>query len=313
MEIKYEYEMEELFPILEKLSKKYTSNESSSITYETAQVLMGAILFCINEYYQTECLAYNSKKKYSGNVTETVEEKTSIKNYGKVIDVQKAYQMGYEAVIEKVKAAYQIYEEILDLWDDYGCRSCSDTILKGMPQFFLKYDPQFNPQNHILTLDYCVLGKLDGFEGINLIYEYLICIKKEWTFLRLFESEKIRNLLLNGMQDYKTLFLGNIVEEVLIVAIGCIIAEKSIELLELDRNDIIKIKDFFEEDNLYLSKLFGLIKQVFNQCEIKKLLNDAENKEDMIEYFSSLCNDYAVRIGNGMEHNSLHIVFHTLD
>lgn len=305
--------MEELLPILEKLSKKYTSNESSSITYETAQVLMGAILYCIKEYYQTESMNYGNKSKYSSSVTESVEDITSIKKCGEVIDAQKAYQMGYEAVIEKVKMTYQIYEEIINIWDDYGCKSYSDTIIEGMPQFFLKYDPKFNPQNHILTLDYGVLGKLDGFVGIDLIYEYLICIKKEWIFLRLFESQKIRNLLANGMQDYKNLFLGNIVEEVLIVAIGCMIAEKPMGALELDRSDMITIETFFEEDSVRLPKLFGLIKNLFNQCETIKHLDAVEDIEEMIEYFSSLCCDYVVRIGSGIENKSLHILFHALD
>lgn len=35
------YEIEELVPIVGKLAEKYTDNESTSITYEKAQQLMG--------------------------------------------------------------------------------------------------------------------------------------------------------------------------------------------------------------------------------------------------------------------------------
>ena len=43
------YEMEELLPIVGKLAGQYTSNESGSVTYETANQLMGAVIYCIRE------------------------------------------------------------------------------------------------------------------------------------------------------------------------------------------------------------------------------------------------------------------------
>ena len=39
-----DYEMEELVPIVGKLAEKYTSHESTSITYEKAEQLMGGCL-----------------------------------------------------------------------------------------------------------------------------------------------------------------------------------------------------------------------------------------------------------------------------
>lgn len=42
-----EYTMEELVPVVGKLAEKYTAYESTSITYEKAEQLMGAVLYCI--------------------------------------------------------------------------------------------------------------------------------------------------------------------------------------------------------------------------------------------------------------------------
>ena len=42
-----EYRLEELLPAAAGLTEKYTSKESSSITYETAQMLMEAVIYCI--------------------------------------------------------------------------------------------------------------------------------------------------------------------------------------------------------------------------------------------------------------------------
>ena len=43
------YEMEELVPIVGRLARKYTSGDSTSISYEKAEQLMGAVLYCIRE------------------------------------------------------------------------------------------------------------------------------------------------------------------------------------------------------------------------------------------------------------------------
>ncbi len=51
-----DYEMDELFPIISRLSKKYTHNESTSVTYERAQELLAAVLYCLEWYlYEKRC------------------------------------------------------------------------------------------------------------------------------------------------------------------------------------------------------------------------------------------------------------------
>lgn len=45
-----DYKMEELLPIVSELAQKYTAHESTSVTYEKAQMLMGAVLYCLDEY-----------------------------------------------------------------------------------------------------------------------------------------------------------------------------------------------------------------------------------------------------------------------
>lgn len=45
-----DYNMEELLPIVSELAQKYAGSESTSITYEKAQTLMEAVLYCLDEY-----------------------------------------------------------------------------------------------------------------------------------------------------------------------------------------------------------------------------------------------------------------------
>lgn len=42
-------EIEELLPVVAKLAERYTSKESSSVSYKTAEQLMEAVVYCINE------------------------------------------------------------------------------------------------------------------------------------------------------------------------------------------------------------------------------------------------------------------------
>ena len=43
------YTPEELLPVMIKLAEKFTSKDSSSISYERAEYLMDAVIYCISE------------------------------------------------------------------------------------------------------------------------------------------------------------------------------------------------------------------------------------------------------------------------
>lgn len=168
------YEMEELFPIVGKLAEQYTSNESGSVTYETANQLMGAVIYCIRE---TEIQNETS-----------LQPKTSC-------PAKQAYETGFALARQKVKQALCLYNEITQEFESYGNQCIMDVIQIGMPEFFKWYDLKFNPQNEILTLDYPVLKDLSEFEGIDKIYEYLICIQIEQQFLSQLPKEFVERAL----------------------------------------------------------------------------------------------------------------------
>ena len=135
-----EYELTELLPIVESLSRKYTRNESTSISYETAQQLMEAVLYCIQEL-----------------------EHTSADLPAAVLSAADAYALGYEAVLRKTKQTAERYNALMEGFSSYGNRACEETIAQGFPAFFRWYDPLFAPQEHLLTLDYPLLRPLKHF------------------------------------------------------------------------------------------------------------------------------------------------------
>lgn len=192
---------EEILTILEKLMKAYTSAQSTSVSYETAQMLMEAIQYCIREYYL--------EKAEAGGEQET-EGLLTVEN----IPVTQLYKEGYEAVLNKVYRAKAIYERLILNFEDYGCRHYRDTILKEIPKFFLYYDPKFCPQNSVLTLDYPVEEDLKDLCGADRIYRYLQCVEREQEELSKLPGERVAACLGEICPKYEELFLDNILSTV---------------------------------------------------------------------------------------------------
>ncbi len=188
-----EYSMEELIPIVAGLAEKYTAHESTSVTYETAEQLMQAVLYCVQELYAP------TENKVAAPVKMTARQ---------------AYDLGLSQVKSKVKRTLNLYNELLPTFNCYKNRCLYDTFVKGFPEFFRWYDPEFNPQDTILTLDYPVLKDLSFCTGIDRIYAYAECIRLEQRFLELFPEEYITDAL----SQYDTQFedmIENICEVVL--------------------------------------------------------------------------------------------------
>ena len=127
-----DYEMEELFPIVSRLSKKYTHNESTSVTYERAQELLVAVLYCLEECYQEQ----------------------GVVPVRKAMSAEEQYQAGVRLLTQKVTEIASIFNVLSERFEDFGVCCLHDTVQKGIPKFLERYDVQFCPQDTILTLDY---------------------------------------------------------------------------------------------------------------------------------------------------------------
>ena len=221
------YEPEELLPLVIQLTDKYTSKESTSVPYETAQILMEAVIYCLNENFDTE--------------TDSVS--------GKLPGAEDLYKRGCRILKEKVYEAKRIYEEIIRDFEDYGNWNYKETILKGIPAFFLKYDMQFQPQNHLLTLDYPLISGNPDTCGVDLILAYLKGIAIETRLLKCFDKYTVMRLLEREFHDYKELYMDNLCYPVLHTAAKCVITGKNVGELNLLPEDDHMINTFFEGDS----------------------------------------------------------------
>lgn len=262
-----EYAMEDLMPVLIWLTEKYTAKESTSVTYERAQILMKAVIYCIDENY--------------------TDIRHSIRNRGET-NLQVLYQRGYELVIAKVYQAKKVYNEIIEEFEDYRCRAYRETIIDGMPAFFRKYDPKFNPQGHLLTLDYPAIQTWPDLTGVDLILEYLQSIRLEQKLMNLFERKRIMDLLERTVPEYEELYLDNICHLVLFQAIGCMITGRPVRDLCLPERDYPLIRRYFTGDSKeeVKGRVFQMTKILCSGANIKN------------SCFVNAATDFSIRLGN---------------
>ncbi|MDE7298755.1 MAG: hypothetical protein K2N94_07985 [Lachnospiraceae bacterium] len=223
------FEKEDLLEVVINLLNKYTSFDSDSVTYERAEQLMGAVAYCIREYEAERKAAAERQAAAAQNdpaenapfpsgedrfpqtalaaVPDGSAGDTSSGSDGS-ISAAEAYERGYQLVVEKTRAANRLYNEIMEQFCDYGSRAYRSTMAEEMPDFFLRYDARFAPQDELLLLDYPVLRPLEQLHGIDRIYEYLRCIRREQEFLRGFSEAYVRQTCRDYDADYEELFIS---------------------------------------------------------------------------------------------------------
>ena len=154
------YEMEELIPIVAELAERYTGYESTSVTYEKANQLMEAVIYCIHEY-ETAVM------EKTGECGASAEDRsvTEIASAERV-SAKEAYLLGSRLVDAKVRAMKEMYHELIGHFHSYGNIALKDAVA-AVPEFLKWYDIKYDPQNTILTLDYPVLKDLVEYSGID--------------------------------------------------------------------------------------------------------------------------------------------------
>lgn len=274
------YRPEELLPLVKELSWKYTGKASTSITYEAAQQLMRAVLYCIQEY--------------------TLGAGKDELCPGKKVAAREAYELGYELVLKKTQDARKCYNQIAEQFDSYGNRAYEETFRKGIPEFFLWYDARLKPQEHILTLDYPALGNDVKACGIDRIYEYLWSIDKEQQFLSRFPKAYVRAVNRERYPEYEEYFV-NVCQTPLRRILCCMLAEIDLTRTELSKEEYVQIEQALDMDEETGKGLKGRL-----EAALKLLVNQIYGgEEEMYQYLSRDLDDLAFELKNGIENHCL--------
>lgn len=277
------YEMEELLPIVARLADQYTSKESSSIRVETAKQLMEAVIYCIH---------HANEMGDSGILGE------ELVVHEQCMSADEAYEHGYHAVVDKVKRVNIRYTRLISNFNWYRNQAYYDTIVKGIPSFFLYYDAKFAPQNHILTLDYPTIQFIGDVQGIDAIERYLRYTEYEQEFLQLFPEEYVMKVLQSYHSDYEELFI-NVCSLVLRNVLVCMWVNKPL----MDGNFPENAFDLIRED-IRIYGQAGII-EILTKLLERLLKQGYKNHKELLEYFNYDIQEFTAELCNAVKHGCL--------
>lgn len=302
MEWEMPYEVEELMPVFQTLARRYTSNESSSVSYERAEVLMEAVAYCIREFFCKEDAPLVTAESEQDENVNFLSSKT-------LPSAKEAYEEGLKKVREKTQKAKELFDLIFDHFSDYGLECLSDTVIKGMPAFFLYYDPWFEPQNHRLTLDYPVIGGIGERTGIDAIYYYLHCIEIEQSFLGKLSGEYVHSVLKSWSENCFGEGKGyqgqicNIAQIVMRNLFGSWLVQKSVKERGFQKDQLSELSFLLlsrkkEERPAYCKRLFKAFLEGYGM-----------GGPAAYDYFSKDVEDFLVEVENAQKQDRLSVIF----
>lgn len=261
-----DYEMEELFPIVTKLARKYAGFESTSLSYEKARMLMEAVIYCLDEYWS----------QASGTVSRD-------------LSAEEQYALGAELVLEKAGRIREMHNEMSASFEDYGVKCLRDTVQKGIPEFLKRYDARFCPQDTILTLDYPVMVDLSSYSGADRVHGYLSAISAEQRFLGRFGTAYVISVLERYCSGYRDLY-ENICEILLGNVLGHMFLQKPLAETEFEREELDRLSARFQA--LSVSETEREVEGSIREMLGRFYCNDPQ----VLEYLRSGVQNLAVRI-----------------
>ncbi len=274
------FETEELLPIVAELADKYTGKESTSITYEKARQLMAAVLYCIHEYE-----------------TDPVKSQELLTMDGKT-EAKRIYSLGYEAVLRNVKEAQILYNKIIPDFKYYENWCYYDTFVKGIPSFFLYYDPRFQPQNHILTLDYPVLYPVNSLRGIDTISAFVKCVSLEQGFFGKMPDEYVLHVLRAYSPDHGELII-NLAGIVLRNILGCRMAGKRVNTQGYTPGELECLINYVNRNKTASleQEMEGLVDELVRSVY--------DGQDEMGDYLKADLHDYCFELKNAVKNRCL--------
>lgn len=280
---------EELLQIVAERVRKFTSNESTSVTYTKARQIMGSILYCMEDWEEEQI------NLDENNADTTIRTKADI-------NAKEAFQIGLNKKKMKIKSALVLYNKLRNTFCYYENECYRDTVISGMEGFFKVYDVEFDATNHILTLDYPLIKEVCKLKGIDLIYEYLYRTVLEQRFLKRFEEQNVIKIL-SGYHQNHTEYIINICKLVLRNVMGCMLINKPIYDLTMDNNNRSEIKERYEAYSL--AELEQLILGLLD----KLIREEFEDDRSLFQYLEYDVKEFAFELRHCLDNHCLESLF----
>ncbi len=324
------YEMEELLPLVAKLAAKYTSGESTSVPYETANMLMEAVCYCIeeNEREGGSEAVERSGREEAGEGRGAVRGSEAVKRSGREearegrgavrgsesregrggkpagelrkaekLPAAESYRLGFERVLEKTRHTQERYNELIADFQDYGNGNYRDAVLKALPEFFMKYDPRFAPQETMIGLDYPTLRAVREETGIDAVERYVAYIALEQRFFRKLPEGMAEELLTRFHEEYRELYfnLCNIPLRHMLAA----------GLLGRQPGQALSDQEYAALGRLCGEKGREALTEILNRLTEKLVVSGWGQDQELLWYLRGDTADFAAELTEGLKGNGL--------
>ncbi len=284
-------EQKELYRLLEKLLRSYTSGAAKSESIETAQQLLFSIEYCMNSYYKGldngEPYGLMHNKKPSSDRKEHISD---------------IYEKGVVAVKGCVQKSKELWIKVQKTMADVDNEIYQKTIMNEISDFFEKYDPRFGAQLMPVAVRYPLALKIEGLSGIEYIYEYLYRLLLENEFVIKFDGTLV-NCLINGYHKETRADDVNLFELVLQNVLGLSILNRDISSLHISEEDCKEL----------LSKLEGMSiarLQILCEEQVSLILSKLGiTNQDMITYTREKVKEISQRLLKGINKKNLTLLF----
>jgi hypothetical protein len=209
--------------------ERYNKGHSSSVQTEVAEAIMASNLYTVSLYL-----------KSLPNLPAAIDELKSE-------PVENLYRKGLLMVERKLKVARHLYRLVCMTQIQSDHYFYNTSISEELKKFFEQYNKDFEAHEAGSIIDYQLVNPEKGLVGIEYVISYLNLMSLENMFCAKFDPVVIHKALLGYKQTYKDLPV-NIFEQVLLNALGCVIANQDIISLSFSAADRQRLKRTFVSD-----------------------------------------------------------------
>ena len=272
---------QKLVNLLAYTTERYTMNESSSVTVETAEELLKSVCYTLSQSFENR--TFKKEQILNG-------------------DFKEFFNMGTEITQRKKSSA-------LKLWNT-ACTTLPKIeniylfhTLKSIGASFSKYDVKFHSHIFPCSIDYYLCSPVpEDIMGIDYIIAYLKNIIRENAIINKFPEDSCKRLLFVNCHDYKNLPV-NLCEPIIINSLGLSIAKEDISKLSCSKDINNRLFDIFR--SLTKSQMREYIKD-----ESKRLCGKLKIYDDDTVYYCFLtCEQIIPRILLSDDENKLNNIF----
>lgn len=277
----------QLMSILDRLIRRYTKGESSSVMSETAVNLLASVLYAVDAYLlhvdDSEKAIYLLKK---GNINN-------------------AYEQGVILIHHCLEETKHIYKEVNHNKLDVAVEAYNITIDESIPVFLKKYGIIFDAHNTMASIDYPLAIDDMSIQGVYYLKQYVTHLKLENRFCCLYDKDDIQQILGDYGKlcrfDYR-IELFNIFELVLNNAIFSILSGGGANQITISLNQYKQLEILFEK--LDDSQINSIILKAVNHLQNHFKLHDSQ----MTGYLKQCGYNLVRRIKSVVKHNQLETV-----